>query len=112
MKAMVCKQCGAPINPRTMMCEYCGTKYRDEPTFSVLHIERPGAITLGAAILVPDEEMWLLKDDIGHIVRNEMTRKLAEAIEPNVEYMISEDPMQRAHIVKGRIRILPPGYRF
>ena len=64
MEALICKQCGAAINPRTMMCEYCGTKYRDEPTFSVLHIERPGGITLETKTIIPDIQLY-----IGHIDR-------------------------------------------
>lgn len=29
MNKLTCKNCGAPINPETYMCEYCKTSYKD-----------------------------------------------------------------------------------
>lgn len=115
MEALICKQCGAAINPRTMMCEYCGTKYINEPSYNVLHIAKPGAITLETKTIIPDIQLYMFRDDperMRQFVRNKMTMKLAEALEPNIEYTIEENIDQMVQIVRGRVRILPPEYRF
>lgn len=115
MKELICKNCGGRIHPTKMRCEYCGTQYSmDGPTSIV--IERGHAIPLQAELAVSNDFIHCLEGkEIEKIIHSEMTRKIAEALEPYVEYMVSEsptNPFDGQQIVRGRVRVLPPGYRF
>ena len=113
MKPLICKQCGGSIDPTTMRCPYCGTRY--EQTGEVIRIDyaHPHAEVLRARIEASSEYLSCLQqDELGKLIRNTMTRKLAESLEPFVEYTVQYDPAHMMQIVRGRVRVLPPGYRF
>lgn len=40
MNALICERCGGTINPETMQCEYCDTRYMDNSRINSLIIER------------------------------------------------------------------------
>ena len=114
MKAMICERCGGKINPKTRRCEYCGTYYEREFPDFIIQMERPDVQVLSFDMAVGQEwdMMNLKKEDLMRFVHREMTLRLAVALEPNVEYKIFEDPCFDRSIVRGRVRVLPPGYRF
>ena len=118
IKPMICTQCGAPINRERMICEYCGTRYEQTEDLT-----RPLRITYS-----PEVRMQILQsqvamdnqvinvvsdaDEIARIVHSRITAQLAEALAPYVEYTVQEDPAYRMQVIRGRVRVLPPGYRF
>ena len=118
MKALICTQCGGRINPETMRCEYCGTRYEHTEDLA-----RPLRITYSPEVraqilqsqFAMDNQMINFvsdADEIARIVHSRITAQLAEALEPYVEYTVQEDPAYRMQVVRGRVRVLPPGYRF
>ena len=116
MKPMICTQCGGRIDPNTMRCEYCGTRFEKENDLAkplVVKIDTQRADVLGANMIVDN---WLAEslpsEEITRIIHSEITRKIVEGLEPYVEYTVMEEPVFNHHVVKGRIRVLPPGYRF
>ena len=114
LKPLICPNCGGRINAARMKCEYCGTQFkRDESP--VLRIEevRPGVRTLEAKALIPEHFIMDLGDDaIRSIVRDQMSRQLAEALVPMLDLKVGHDPALMEAVVRGRIRVLEPGYRF
>ena len=115
MKPMICTQCGGRVNPYTMRCEYCGTSFKREDNTNplVVKINTQRADVLGVDTIVDNRLAESLpSEEITRIIHSEITRKLAEGLEPYVEYTVMEEPMFNHHVVKGRIRVLPPGYRF
>ena len=117
MNPLICKQCGGTINPAKMRCEYCGTRYeRDEDLTKPLRVTyqvgpRPAILQNKMDI---DTRLIDLSgaEEISRMIRSEVTRRMAEALEPYVEYQVQEDPLRQRQIVRGRVRVLPPGFSF
>lgn len=118
MKALVCTQCGGHINPAKMRCEYCGTRYEQTEDLA-----RPLRITYSPGVRLQilqgqvalDNQMIIHisdADEIARLVHSRITADLAEALEPYVEYTVQEDPVCRRQVIRGRVRVLPPGYSF
>ena len=79
----------------------------------MVYVDRPNVQTLEVGSMVSKELVMNVGEDVlrGFLHHN-MAMKLAEALEPNIEYKVVDDPIRGQYIVKGRVRILPPGYRF
>ena len=118
MKALICTQCGGRINPAKMRCEYCGTRYEQTEDLA-----RPLRITYSSEVrpqilqsqFAMDNQVINAvsdADEIARIVHSRITAQLAEALEPYVEYTVQEDLAHREQVIRGRVRVLPPGYRF
>ena len=115
MEPLICKQCGAAINRSTMRCEYCGTQYKIENQLPVrVYVDRPQVQTLEAELSMGKEFVaGVSEKELHSFVSHNIAMKLAEALEPNVEYMVrADDPIFGLYVVRGRVRILPPGYKF
>lgn len=39
MEAMICKNCGGHINPRTYKCDYCDTQYKRDNDPNIIRVE-------------------------------------------------------------------------
>jgi len=118
MNPLLCKQCGGTINPEKMRCEYCGTRYeRDEDLTKPLRVTYqvgPRPAILQNETVVDNRLIDYVSDaeEISRFIHSEVTRRMAEALEPYVEYQVQEDPFRQRQIVRGRVRVLPPGFRF
>lgn len=118
MKALECKNCGGRINPTTLVCEYCGTQYQrdfaDVPVQRlVVESYRPEVKTLGATVEVSDFMMRdVPREKIAEFSMKEITRSLAEALAPYIELETMYNPVSMTQIVRGRVRVLEPNFRF
>jgi hypothetical protein len=113
MKAMICERCGGTINPATMRCEYCGTYYQEDKSPLILHVEQRGINVLNTSLAIDDELISKYDEkSLMAYVKSEITHRLVEAISQSVEYTVQAEPLQARHIVTGRIRVVPPNYKF
>ena len=118
MKALICTQCGGTINPSTMRCEYCGTRYERTEDLTkplrVIYSSEAKPQILQSKIAFNNQDLNYIPDtnEIARIVHSRITTQLAEALEPYVEYTVQEDPVYREQVIRGRVRVLPPGYNF
>lgn len=118
IKPMICMQCGAPINRERMICEYCGTRYeRTEDLARPLRIIYSPEVRpqiLQSQVAIDNQEINYISDadEIARLVHSRITTQLAEALEPYVEYTVQEDPAYRRQVIRGRVRVMPPDYRF
>lgn len=111
MKSLICDRCGGTINPKTDRCEYCGTYHFREVPIGYINIS-PKVEVLNAEIRVDNAMVFMYKEHFGELATNEITRKIAEGIAKYIEYTVQEDPHRDQQVVRGRIRVLPPDYRF
>lgn len=114
MKPLICPNCGGKINRSRMKCEYCGTEFKEEHG-DLIRIETVHCNTkvLAVSAVIPDETIHYAKEEeLRYIVGNELTYKLAEALVPMLDLQVEKDPAHRRHFVRGRIRVVEPGYRF
>lgn len=114
LKPLTCPNCGGRINTSRMKCEYCGTQFkRDEGPVLRIEAVRPGVRTLETNAMIPERYIMDLGDDaIRSIVRDQMSHQLAEALVPMLDLKVGHDLERMEGIVRGRIRVLEPGYRF
>lgn len=115
MKALTCTQCGGTINPASMKCEYCGTSYRMDEGLPRIIVHRPGVQVLqGEARVSRDFIKYAGIDDkeIGHMVRSDIARGMAEELTNFMDVQTRYDPMTDSTVVRGRVRVIPSDYTF
>lgn len=114
IKPMICTQCGAPINRERMICEYCGTRY-EKKNNDMLRIETYPVLPaiLNGSVSYP-KEVALTVDpgELSKMVCGQLAMKIADELAKYIDYAVQEDPISDHVIVRGRVRVLPPGYKF
>ena len=112
MKELKCKNCGAPLRPDGK-CEYCGSVFIPDGFGHVQIVHDPRAQVLSAQMEVPFEARhYMRKEDISAYSIRELTHQLAEGLAAYMRLDVMEDPCRMATIVRGTVRVVPPGYRF
>lgn len=114
MKAMICTQCGGRINPAKMRCEYCGTCYEQRDK-QIIRIEtfQSHPVTLQASVIFGREYFDVIgAADMSKEICGRMARDIADELTKYIEYQIQEEPYTSSVIARGRVRVLPPDYRF
>ena len=119
LKPLICKRCGGALDPVTMKCSYCGTYHKtdfsdDGFVREVRYIvDRPGVEVLGVQQAFNRWELANMpKDAIERITRRGLCGKLAEALYPYMEFEMSDDYFTDSAIIRGRLRVVKPDYRF
>lgn len=116
MKKLQCTNCGGTINPETYVCEYCGTRYKnDTPLMYPVVVERmhPGTHTLQCVHKIDREMIERLGlETASKICVEQMTQELADSISPFLTVESEFDPYFGVQKVRGKIRVLDPSFRF
>ena len=97
-----------------MICEYCGTRY-EKKNDDVLRIEtyRASPITLEGRVAYPRELARAVDPgELSKMVCGQLATKIADELAKYIDYAVQEDPISDHVTVRGRVRVLPPGYRF
>lgn len=117
MIKLQCTNCGGHINPNTYVCEYCGTRY-EKPTDRTMMlppvmIEHPKVKTFAAKVNVDPHMVECLgeKDAADYCVR-QITSSLADQLAPFITIEVDYDHMECCRIVKGKVRIVEPSFKF
>lgn len=115
LEKLNCPNCGAPINRKTMRCEYCGTQFKqDDPQMPpyLIRVEHPKVQVYEAYVKLPYEYCdFGDKEFLNKFVNRELANKLAEAILDETEIKMQEDPMHREFMITGRLRVVRKGER-
>ena len=116
LKALICKRCGGTLDPVTLKCSYCGTYHKWESgglRNTLIYVGNPGVEVLGVTQAF---DRWQLadmpKEAIERITRRGLCGKLAEALYPYMEFEMSDDYRTDSAIIRGRLRVVKPDYRF
>ena len=115
LKPYVCTQCGGKVNRNTLICEMCGTRFKDmsTPELIRLEVERPGVHVLQSEYVVDKcLSEHIGATEISRIVIERMSHALADAIAPYMDVKWEDVPWQNEIHVRGRIRVLDPKERF
>ena len=111
MKKYICDCCGGQINIKTMLCEYCGTQYKEDiqRLIKVETYTNP-VREYGARYIIPKEMTHAdvpLEIISEYAIKNliaEMSKCLAE----NMVIKHERDYATNAHIFTGRVKIVHP----
>lgn len=114
MKELKCRNCGAPLTPNGK-CEYCGSIYKipEDPMIMPVLIQDAQAITLEARIDVPMHvKNYLTPEEISKCTIEELKNKLADAVAAYMTIDMNHDIINMKTKYRGRVRLIPPSFRF
>lgn len=111
---LICKNCGAHINPKTMQCDYCGVSYKSNgSTTQNSQIFYPFKIggdydIVGETIPVDMRRLKLeFGDRADDLIKEEVCKRIAKRLEPYI-YLTEERSLSGClSKVYGYIKILP-----
>lgn len=108
-----CPNCGAPVNPRRMTCEYCGTRVKqDLETFRIV-VDRPGVHVLQARFVIDDAVMHAITpQEASKIAIEQMAHKLSDGIAQFMTVDHYYDFERMDHHFSGRLRVCDSDFRF
>lgn len=115
MKNLTCTRCGGTLDPKTYRCEYCGTYYEKPATAgATLKVIQTTANIIPLSVdAVVDKEMIMLNGELAaKYVCSEMAHKLATELVKHMDIITYEEPRTCQVMVKGRIRVVAPEYRY
>ena len=108
-----CQCCGGHIDPQTMTCEYCGTKYKKENN-DVIRIEtfhNPVQTFAAQVAMDPHILTELGPEKASEIAMNQLVHELSKCIAPMMEVYSEYRLDSRTHVVNGRIKVVQPIHR-
>lgn len=109
---MICPQCGGAVNRATMICEYCGTRFKEDDSGVKIEVLRPGARVLSVTAEVPDEFMYTSPKDAAAYAIDRMAESLAEIIAPFIDVKMQVDPAVLKTRFYASLRVIESKHRF
>jgi len=112
LKPYICPQCGGKVNRATLVCEMCGTQFREDAPYKLI-IERPGVRVLGISRVI-DNEMMRHGDpqELSEYVLREIARDFTSCIMPFLDVRSEQDQYKDQTILSARLRVVEPTFRF
>lgn len=111
MDKYICQCCGGKINPISLVCEYCGTQYKQEWD-NIIKIEtfQNPVKTIATRIHVsPDELINFAKDEnFTKYLAQRLQRQIAEGISPFIKCEIEENYIAGGINISGYMRGVIP----
>ena len=114
MKELKCPNCGGMINPASMVCEYCGSRFENKKENLILLEEhRPGVDVIAAKVSVSRLDMqYLSPEEVSSYAVNSLIKQLSNCIAPYMKISRTTNMKQLSDDFVGEIRVLKQGYRF
>ena len=115
-KEYSCPNCGAPLDG-TGRCSYCGTVFeRSKNIVGEVHyiaVGEPQAKVLKSDAILDYYELAALPEEyLAQKTIDKITQSIAKSLEEYLTLDVREDPVRRAKIISGSVRVLPPDFRF
>lgn len=115
MEKLQCTNCGGKINPQTYTCEYCGTRYKKPniPMMPMVMHEHPQCHTIAVESRVDPYTVNVLgEEETSKIVLEDMANEIAHKLAPFISIEARSDPFMNVKIIRGKVRIIDPSFRF
>lgn len=109
LEPYICPQCGGKVDRIRMVCEACGTQFREKDQIIRIQADQPGTHVITASFQI-DEYMALDMglEEVSQIAVKEVSRKIADGLTPFITFRAEHviDSMQ--YRLTGRLKILDP----
>lgn len=112
MKPYICPQCGGQVNRAKMICEYCGTQFREEHNEIRVVTYNPQVHTLGANVIFPKEIVVQSPREASEYAIRSLAQEFADGIGQFMEVQTIDEPITGEVMFRARLRVLDSGYRF
>ena len=111
---MKCPNCGGNINPRTLICEYCGTTFKNETPQIAFTYSPARCEIIQNRIVVDDEELDMVVGDtkFTEFIIHKMAEQMADQLIPFMDIQTMHDPRRFKTDIHTRLRVVRPDYRF
>ena len=109
MNKYKCSCCGANINKITMICEYCGTQYKEE-SGNVIKIETftNPVRTLASKMVIDNFALTMNPVEYSEYAIKKLAVKFAECLVPFMNIQSSIDPCTDHVILDAKIKVIDP----
>lgn len=112
MTPYICPQCGGQVNRAKLICEYCGTQFREDKNEIRIMAYQPGVHTLQACAVVPEYEAVMSPKEMSEYAIRGMAQQFADGIAQFMDVRTDFDPEKCERVFRARLRVLDSGYRF
>lgn len=106
MKELKCPNCGAPINRKTMRCDYCGAAFMNTYNSVVYQVENPKIVPLKAIMKV--DEGYTKMSRFEEYLVDSLASSLAQQVAQYMDVTIQHDPRNCQVTALARVRVVPP----
>lgn len=116
MEQLKCPNCGGNINRSRMICEYCGTQFKEDKD-NILHFVRceHRIDVLGSRISIPASffhNYEFNSKEAAEYVTNYFASEFAKSMRPYLDMNTSFDMDELAYVVNAQVRVVRPGVEF
>lgn len=112
LKPMICPRCGGTINRAAMICEYCGTRFKEDESGVKIEVLRPGVCILKTTVEVPDEYMYTDPKTAATYAIEHMAEQFAESIASFMDVRMEVNPAALKTRFYATLRVIDKGHRF
>lgn len=112
MKPYICTQCGGQVNRAKMICEYCGTMFREERNEIRVVAYNQRVHTLGANVIIPKEDAIRSPKEMSEYAIRRLAQEFADGIAQFMEVSTMDEPRTNSVMFRARLRVLDSEYRF
>ena len=96
-----------------MRCEYCGTAFKEDRYKNLITIESSHVVPIIAEFSIPFEVVDRIGDkESESIIRNELLNTMKSNLMECVDIVCKEEPLTWSYRCIGRLRVVPPNYKF
>lgn len=114
LRPYVCKQCGGTINPATLKCEYCGTRYEDESLKRItITTQTPGQHTIRAQIHLDRELIRYNPERARDYALGQLREQIADGLLGYMKITTSKDISRwgdQVEIIRGEVKVIEPTF--
>lgn len=111
LRPYICKQCNGTVNPATLKCEYCGTRYEsDSLKRIVISSKIPGQTKISAEVVIDTEVMRDAPERMRDYALHELRDQLADGLLAYMRVTTNHDYRNMTEIIRGEVRVLEPDF--
>lgn len=112
MKPYICPQCGGTVDRVRLICEYCGTQFKEDNNVIRVVAYRPGVHVLSSSVVIPKEYIVREPEEMAKYAIEEMAKKFASGIAQFMDVGTTEEPFEQNVVFRSRLRVLDGAERF
>lgn len=117
IEKLTCTSCGAPIDPKTGTCPYCGSRYKidyDLPRPVAIMVEHPRVQKIGARCSIPVDAAAsvLTPNELREIAMGNLTHSIAESLAGYMDFKTHRNYATDSLDIDAALRVVPPDFRF